>query len=128
MGAEVNPPATERGMLGASPTHRKARVSRSPKRRTDAARATRAKKAKGSSSETAAEAIRFEPKYPALTATACFGIWIILLSVPMLSGGFLAAPYNDQYSSGYAYRAWAAEWWKALGHVPLWNPEIFGGM
>ena len=46
----------------------------------------------------------------------------------MLSGAFLAAPYNDQYSSGYAYRAWAAEWWKKLGHVPLWNPEIFGGM
>jgi hypothetical protein len=46
----------------------------------------------------------------------------------MFSGGFLAASYNDQYSSGYAFRAWAAEWWKALGHVPLWNPEIFGGM
>jgi hypothetical protein len=46
----------------------------------------------------------------------------------MLSGGFLAAPYNDQYSSGYAYRAWAAEWSKKLGAVPLWNPEIFGGM
>ena len=51
-----------------------------------------------------------------------------MLSIPMLAGGFLAAEYNDQYSSGYAYRAWAAEWWKALGHVPLWNPEIFGGM
>jgi hypothetical protein len=63
-----------------------------------------------------------------LAATGCFVLWIALLSVPMLSGGFLAASYNDQYSSGYAYRAWAAEWWKALGHVPLWNPEIFGGM
>jgi hypothetical protein len=51
-----------------------------------------------------------------------------VLSIPMLSGAFLAAPYNDQYSSGYAYRAWAAEWWKKLGHVPLWNPEVFGGM
>ena len=50
------------------------------------------------------------------------------MSIPMVSGAFLAAPYNDQYSSGYAYRAWAAEWWKKLGHVPLWNPEIFGGM
>jgi hypothetical protein len=50
------------------------------------------------------------------------------MSIPMLSGAFLASPFNDQYSSGYAYRAWAAEWWKTLGHVPLWNPEIFGGM
>ncbi|MEP7347625.1 MAG: hypothetical protein ABI877_20310, partial [Gemmatimonadaceae bacterium] len=50
------------------------------------------------------------------------------MSIPMLSGAFLAAPFNDQYSSGYAYRHWGAEWWKRLGHVPLWNPEIFGGM
>ncbi|HUQ81092.1 MAG TPA: YfhO family protein, partial [Gemmatimonadaceae bacterium] len=70
----------------------------------------------------------FEPKHPLLAATACFAVWIGLLSIPMLSGQFLAASYNDQYSSGYAYRAWAAEWWKTLGHVPLWNPEIFGGM
>ena len=70
----------------------------------------------------------FSPKHPTMMAAGCFSVWILLLSIPMLSGGFLASPYNDQYSSGYAYRAWAAEWWKALGHVPLWNPEIFGGM
>ena len=70
----------------------------------------------------------FEPRHPTAVATACFSWWIAVLSIPMLSGAFLAAPYNDQYSSGYAYRAWAAEWWKKLGHVPLWNPEIFGGM
>ena len=70
----------------------------------------------------------FTPRHPTLVATACFSWWIAVLSIPMLSGAFLAAPYNDQYSSGYAYRAWAAEWWKKLGHVPLWNPEIFGGM
>ena len=74
------------------------------------------------------EAATFQPTHPVLAATGCFVLWIALLSIPMLSGGFLAASYNDQYSSGYAYRAWAAEWWKALGHVPLWNPEIFGGM
>jgi hypothetical protein len=70
----------------------------------------------------------FEPRHPALVATGCFTLWIAILSIPMLSGAFLASPYNDQYSSGYAYRAWAAEWWKQLGHVPLWNPEIFGGL
>ena len=70
----------------------------------------------------------FEPRHPALVATACFTLWIALMSIPMLGGAFLATQYNDQYSSGYAYRAWAAEWWKRLGHVPLWTPEIFGGM
>jgi hypothetical protein len=72
--------------------------------------------------------VAFEPRHPTLTATACFALWIALMSLPMLGGAFLATVYNDQYSSGYAYRAWAAEWWKRLGHVPLWNPEIFGGM
>jgi hypothetical protein len=61
-------------------------------------------------------------------ASAFFSLWIAILSIPMLSGAFLASPYNDQYSSGYAYRHWAAEWWKKLGHVPLWNPDLFGGM
>jgi len=70
----------------------------------------------------------FEPRHPTLIATACFTLWIAVMSLPMLGGAFLATAYNDQYSSGYAYRAWAAEWWKKLGHVPLWNPEIFGGM
>ncbi len=70
----------------------------------------------------------YEPGHPTLAATVCFSVWIALMSIPMLSGAFLAAPFNDQYSSGYAYRAWAAEWWKQLGHVPLWNPAIFGGM
>ena len=46
----------------------------------------------------------------------------------MLAGAFIAATGNDQYASGYAYRSWAAGWWKTLGHVPLWNPEIYGGM
>jgi hypothetical protein len=70
----------------------------------------------------------FEPRHPTLAATACMTLWIAILSIPMLSGAFVAAPYNDQYSSGYAYRTWAAEWWKRLGHIPLWNPEILGGL
>ena len=78
--------------------------------------------------KTSPPSVVFEPRHPTLTATACFVLWIALMSLPMLGGAFLATVYNDQYSSGYAYRAWAAEWWKRLGHVPLWNPEIFGGM
>ena len=78
--------------------------------------------------KTTPPSVVFEPRHPTLTATACFALWIALMSLPMLGGAFLATVYNDQYSSGYAYRAWAAEWWKKLGHVPLWNPEIFGGM
>jgi hypothetical protein len=92
-----------------------------PRKKTKPARSTNATKA-------SPPAVVFEPRRPTLIATACFALWIAVMSLPMLGGAFLATAYNDQYSSGYAYRAWAAEWWKKLGHMPLWNPEIFGGM
>ena len=46
----------------------------------------------------------------------------------MWGGHFLAGPASDQYATGYAWRHWQAEQWKALGHIPLWNPGIFGGL
>lgn len=69
-----------------------------------------------------------KPRWPTLTAFALLAMGILLLSLPMWSGQFLAAPWSDQYATGYAFRAWAAEQWRALGHIPLWNPEIFGGL
>lgn len=91
-------------------------------------RADAAKRTASSESRTPPDGSGFEPPYPGLVATGFFSLWVAILSLPMLRGAFLATPLNDQYSSGYAYREWAAQWWKALGHVPLWNPEIFGGM
>ena len=70
----------------------------------------------------------FEPRWPLASATGLLSLWIMVLSLPMWTGAFLAGPFSDQYATGYAYRRWAAEQWKALGHVPLWNPEIFGGL
>ena len=72
--------------------------------------------------------VPFEPKRPTLVASACFALWVAILSLPMLAGKWLANPYSDQFATGYAFRAWGAEWWKRLGHVPLWEPELFGGM
>ena len=46
----------------------------------------------------------------------------------MLRGQWLAGPYSDQVTAGLPFRGWGAEWWRRLGHVPQWNPEIFGGM
>ncbi|HUK22602.1 MAG TPA: YfhO family protein [Gemmatimonadales bacterium] len=70
----------------------------------------------------------FEPRRPALLAAALFAVWPIALSLPMLRGLWLASPWSDQYTAGYPFQAWSAEWWKRLGHMPTWNPEIFGGM
>jgi len=70
----------------------------------------------------------YEPKRPHLVAAGLLTLWIAILALPMLAGKWLASPWSDQYSAGYAFRAWGAEWWHRLGHVPLWNPEIFGGL
>jgi len=70
----------------------------------------------------------YEPPRPTLVATGFFTLWVAILSLPMLTGKWLANPMSDQLATGYAFRAWGVEWWKRLGHVPLWEPELFGGM
>ena len=70
----------------------------------------------------------YEPKRPTLAAGGWFTLWVVLLSLPMLQGKWLASPWSDQHAAGYAFRFWGAEWWHRLGHVPLWNPELFGGL
>jgi len=52
----------------------------------------------------------------------------VLLSLPMFAGMWLASQWSDQYTAGLPFHAWSAEWVKRTGHLPLWNPEIFGGM
>ena len=78
-------------------------------------------------SDNAGEAA-FEPKRPTLTALACLSAWVFVLSLPLWSGKFLGGLYSDQFHSGYAYRHWLAEMWRETGSVPLWNPEMFGGI
>lgn len=71
---------------------------------------------------------RFEPAFPTLIALGILGFWIVILSLPMLNGQYLAGPFSDQYATGYAFRHWGAEQWRNTGSIPLWNPLIFGGM
>ncbi len=70
----------------------------------------------------------YEPSRPTLIATAAFTLWPVLLSLPMFAGMWLASQWSDQYTAGLPFHAWSAEWVKRTGHLPLWNPEIFGGM
>lgn len=70
----------------------------------------------------------FEPRFPTLVAAGVSSLWIFILSLPMWTGKFLGTPISDQYKAGFGFRAWAAEQWKTTGEIPLWNPELFGGM
>ena len=70
----------------------------------------------------------YEPRRPTLIAAAAFTLWPLLLSLPMFAGMWLASQWSDQYTAGLPFHAWSAEWFKRSGHLPLWNPEIFGGM
>lgn len=70
----------------------------------------------------------YSPKWPNLSAFGLLCLWIVILSLPMWTGQFLArVPYSDQSIDGYAIRWWGAEQWRATGHPPLWNPYLFGG-
>lgn len=70
----------------------------------------------------------YVPRRPLLAATGLLAFWIGVLSLPMLAGRWLAGPMSDQYATGYAFRAWGAEQLRSAGAMPLWNPEIFGGL
>ena len=44
----------------------------------------------------------------------------------MLAGRFLVG--DDQYIAGYGFRLFGAEMFRATGHIPEWNPYLFGGL
>jgi len=75
----------------------------------------------------AATPTSFTPAHPNLLAFAFLSLWIVILSLPMWSGRFLAGPLSDQQIDGYAIRWWSAAQWRATGHLPQWNPFLFGG-
>ena len=69
----------------------------------------------------------YTPTWPNLAAFGFLCLWIAILSLPMWSGHFLAGPHSDQYVDGYAIRWWDAMHWRSTGHLPQWNPFLFGG-
>jgi len=69
---------------------------------------------------------RFLPRFPVLIAALIFVLAALSLLYPMLSGQILGG--SDQINVGYAMRAFAAQGMQHGGHIPQWNPFIFGGM
>lgn len=77
---------------------------------------------------TPAATSEFVPARPNLLALGILPLFIVILSLPMLSGQWLASPHGDQYSSAYAFYAWESAEWRSTGTLPLWNPMIMGGL
>src|SRR5687767_5846538 len=67
-----------------------------------------------------------EPRWPKVLAFAIFAAAAMTLCWPMLGGGFLLG--DDQYVAGYSFRLYGAEMFRATGHIPQWNPYLFGGL
>ena len=70
--------------------------------------------------------IGFEPRRPLAVAALVFVVAMLTLYWPMLAGKFVYG--SDQLVAGYAFRHFGAEFFKAHGRIPEWNPYIFGGM
>jgi hypothetical protein len=68
----------------------------------------------------------FEPRRPALVAGVVFLLAALTLCWPMLAGRWLLG--DDQYVAGYGFRLFGAEMFRATGHIPEWNPYLFGGL
>src|SRR4029078_3255960 len=71
---------------------------------------------------------RFEPRLAGLIALAVYLAVMLTLCWPVFQGQFLGGTGSDQFTAGYSFRLFGAEMFKATGHVPLWNPYLFGGM
>ena len=67
-----------------------------------------------------------EPKWPKTLALAVFLAAVLTLCWPMLGGRFLLG--DDQYVAGYSFRLYGAETFRDTGHIPQWNPYLFGGL
>jgi hypothetical protein len=55
-------------------------------------------------------------------------VWVVVLFLPAFAGHFLAGPESDQIWTGIPFRWFGAESWRRTGHIPLWNPYLFGGL
>ncbi|MEO6445268.1 MAG: hypothetical protein ABIZ91_10595 [Gemmatimonadaceae bacterium] len=68
------------------------------------------------------------PRLAVLWAALAYAFSTLALGFPALAGMFLVNPRSDQYIAGYAFRDFAARYFREHGAIPQWNPYLFGGM
>ena len=71
---------------------------------------------------------QWAPRFALGWASLVYAIAVMMLAYPALAGGFLVNPHSDQYIAGFAFREFAAQFMRAYGGFPQWNPYLYGGM
>lgn len=66
------------------------------------------------------------PRWPGAVAALVFVLTTLTLMWPLLGGRIVLG--DDQLIAGYAFRSFGAEFFRATGSVPEWNPYLFGGV
>jgi hypothetical protein len=61
-------------------------------------------------------------------AALVYGVCVIALGYPALTGQFLVNPNSDMFNTGYAYRVFGTEALRATGDFAQWNAYILGGI
>src|SRR5689334_19257188 len=71
---------------------------------------------------------QWAPRFALGWASLTYAMAVMLLGFPAFAGRFLVNPHSDQYIAGYAFRDFAAQYMRAHGGFPQWNPYLYGGM
>ncbi len=66
------------------------------------------------------------PRGQTWLAWLLFTLAALTIFYPMLTGQFLAG--DDQVIAGYGFREFGAAYFRQYGHIPQWNPYLFGGL
>jgi hypothetical protein len=75
------------------------------------------------------DSMPWEPRWPRGTAAMVCVLAALTLLWPLLTGQILfGGMRSDMYIAGYAFRLFGADQFKATGHIPQWNPYLFGGL
>jgi hypothetical protein len=70
---------------------------------------------------------RLIQRYPTLTASGLYTLVVAAAFWPFWGGAFLVNEVSDA-RTGFAFRSFAAEYFKANHTLPQWDPYIFGGL
>ncbi len=74
------------------------------------------------------ESPAYQPSRPGLVAFLVYLLPVLVMFWPLVHGQFLGGTQSDQFAAGFSFRDFGAQFFRATGGIPQWNPYLFGGM